>query len=402
MRQAREQDLDRLVAIHAAAFPDARNRDTRRRNFTDNSRGGLSDLLVAERHGVVAGHAFAFRMTTWLEGRQIPIGGVASVGVAPEARGRGVARALLRAIDEELRARGAPLALLYPFRHRFYRRLGYGLVSEVRRVRVSPAALPRGPAGVEVLMARGPDHHSAVRRCYQRVASRTNGMVGRTDAVWRTLLTAEGRHVALVVDSDDEVRGYLVYHYLNAQDGLAQEIDVVELVAGDDDARRALYGFLHAQRDQVPCVRIVLDARDPLIAVLDEPRGPYPQTIRSLIPVVGEVGAGAMLALVDKKAALRTRGWLADGRLGLRIRGDGAGDDVVMTLDVSAGVPQVDDGVKGAALRTDRSTFAQIYAGALTPTAAVRLGFAEADAATCATADRLFQTTSSFFPLDVF
>ena len=401
VRPARDEDLDRLVAIHAAAFPDARNRDARRRNFTDNARGGLSDLLVAELDGQVTGHAFLYRMATWIAGRQVPVGGVASVGVAPEARGLGVARALMGHIEEELRARGTPLCLLYPFRHRFYRRLGFGTVGEVQRLRVPPSSLPSAPRGLRAEPAHTPDDLAAIRRCYQRIATRSNGMLMRSDAVWRAALTQDGRHVSLVRDDDGEVRGYVVFSYLTAGDGLPQEIDVFELLAEDDRTRLALYGLLRAQRDQVPCVRLVLDSRDPLLSVLEEPRGPYPQSIRSLIAVVGEVGAGAMMQLVDPTAALRTRGWRADGRLSIRIRREG-GDDVVLTLDVRGGVPQVDAGGRAPMLTCSAPTLAQIYAGYLRPSDAVRFGAAQADGETARQADRLFDTGGPFVPLDVF
>ncbi len=401
IRGARDEDLERLVAIHAAAFPDARSREARRRNFTDNARGGLGDLLVAERDGTLVGHAFLFRMSTWVAGRQVPVGGVASVGVAPEARGRGVARAIMAAIDRELRDRGAPLCLLYPFRHRFYRRLGFGLVSEVRRLRVPAASFPPGPADVEVVAPSGPEDLSALRRCYQRVAARSNGMLGRSDAVWRAMLAVDCRHVVLVPGPGGEARGYAICQYLTSPDALPQELDVMELVADDDAARRALYGFLRAQRDQVPCVRLVVDARDPLLAVLDEPRGPFPHAIRALVAVAGEVGAGAMLRVVDPAAALRTRGWQADGKLALRIRDEQA-DDAVLTLDVRRGVPQVDAGGRAPFLRTDAPTFAQIYAGHLRPTDAVKLGFAQADPEAARRADTLFDTGGPFTPMDVF
>src|SRR5689334_13918371 len=97
VRPAHEDDLERLVTIHAASFPDARNREARRRNFTDNVRGSLQDLLVAERANTIVGHAFLYRMSTWLGGTPVALGGIASVGVAPEARGTGVARGIMRA-----------------------------------------------------------------------------------------------------------------------------------------------------------------------------------------------------------------------------------------------------------------------------------------------------------------
>src|SRR5688500_107953 len=208
VRFAREDDLERLVTIHAAAFPDARSREARRRNFTDNVRGTLADLIVAERDGTAVGHAFLFRMATWIGGRQIATGGVASLGVAPEARGAGVARALMNGIAQELRVRATPLCLLYPFRHRFYRGFGFGLVSEVRRLRIPPSSFPSAPPGIEArgLLGR-PEEAAAVKRCYQRVAAHANGMLARREPVWRAALAPEGRQIAVMPGASGEVQG---------------------------------------------------------------------------------------------------------------------------------------------------------------------------------------------------
>lgn len=403
VRPAREDDLERLVTIHAAAFPDARSRETRRRNFTDNVRGGLADLLVAERDGVLVGHTFAFRLGTWIGGAEIPVGGVASVGVAPEARGSGVARALMSAVDATLRARSVPLAMLYPFRHKFYRQLGYGMVCELHRIRVAASSYPQSEIEGVVRGAARPDDLQAVRRCYQRSGERSNGLVVRRENVWRALFAPEGRQLIVVPGASGEVDGYLVYGYLSPPDGLAQELDIIEIVAETDAARRALYGFVHAQRDQVPCVRHVVHAHDPLLAVLDEPRSPDGGLMRALVPVAGEIGAGPMLKLVDVPGALAARGYGTDGRLTVRVNDAlGPAAAVACTLGVEAGVAFVETERTGPTLWTDVATLAQIYAGYLRTTDAVRLGRAQVDTwATALFCDALFEAPP-FFPLDVF
>jgi len=402
IRTAREDDLDRLVSIHAAAFPDARSRDARRRNFTENVRGALGDALVAERLGSVVGHAFAFRMATWIAGSQVQLGGIASVGVAPEARGTGVARTLMYAISEELRARAAPVALLYPFRHRFYRRLGYGLVCEMRRLRVAPSAFPAATPGAMRNASRAEDI-AAVKRCYQRTAEKSNGMLARREPVWRAALAPEGRQLTIVPARTGEVEGYLLYMYVSPTEGLTQEIEILELVAETDRARLALYGFLNAQRDQVAYVRYVVDAHDPIVAVLDEPRGPYADAIRALVPVVGEVGAGPMLRIIDLPGALCARGYGHDGVLTIRATDSYApGGSMACTLRVRGGRGTAEPDRGGAQLATDVATLAQIYTGYLRATDAVRLGRARADTwETARLADAMF-ATGSFFPLDVF
>ena len=107
IRPATEADLDRLVEIHMASYPDDRGAPARRLNFVQNamSRSGspLEDLRVLERGGRVVGQAFGFDLAAWFAGRVVPVLGIASVAVAPEARGSGVAAELLRGLEDEAR-----------------------------------------------------------------------------------------------------------------------------------------------------------------------------------------------------------------------------------------------------------------------------------------------------------
>src|SRR5512140_923029 len=91
LRPAKDEDTERLLEIHASVFPDPRGAEERRRNFHHNALGGLGDLHVVEHEGRLLAHAFLFPLEVWIGGRPVPAGGVASVGVAPEARGRRIA-----------------------------------------------------------------------------------------------------------------------------------------------------------------------------------------------------------------------------------------------------------------------------------------------------------------------
>jgi GNAT superfamily N-acetyltransferase len=146
-RTARADDLERLIDVHASAFPDPRSRDDRARNFTRNPLGDLTDLwvAVAADSGAIVAHAFLFPLRAWFGGRLVPVGGIASVGVGPEARRRGIGTALVEHLHAVSLARGDALALLYPFRQAFYARIGYAATSSYRRLRLGPASIPWTP-----------------------------------------------------------------------------------------------------------------------------------------------------------------------------------------------------------------------------------------------------------------
>ncbi len=66
-------------------------------------------------------------MRQWWSGRAVPMAGVASVRVAPEDRGRGIARRLMAAVLADVAARGYPLSVLYPATMPLYRSFGWEL-----------------------------------------------------------------------------------------------------------------------------------------------------------------------------------------------------------------------------------------------------------------------------------
>lgn len=81
--------------------------------------------------------------------RRLRLGLIGYVVTAPEARGRGLARRVLAAAEDALRARGCVASLLWPDDAAFYERLGYRAVGAELDFELDPAslsALPRWAA----------------------------------------------------------------------------------------------------------------------------------------------------------------------------------------------------------------------------------------------------------------
>src|SRR5262245_34636779 len=105
-RQAHEDDIGRLLDIQLGSFPDSRSFETRKRHLQRRTFGDFGDLYVATHGSQLLAQAFVYPIQGWFGGRSVSLGGIASVAVAAEARGRGVARALLEHVHEVSRARG--------------------------------------------------------------------------------------------------------------------------------------------------------------------------------------------------------------------------------------------------------------------------------------------------------
>jgi predicted acetyltransferase len=108
-------------------------------------RAGQGLLLGAFADGAPAGAAMLHDMRQYWLGRPVGMGGVASVKVAPEHRGRGIGRTLMTELLNLIAERGYPLSALYPATMPIYRSLGWELAGGRHQFSV-PARALRGLA----------------------------------------------------------------------------------------------------------------------------------------------------------------------------------------------------------------------------------------------------------------
>jgi predicted acetyltransferase len=305
VRPARDRDLDRVIAVHTSAFPDARGYEARVRNFKSNPFGGLEALRVVEDAGAIVGHACLYATEAWFGGRLVRCGAIASVGAAPEARRRGVAAALLEALHEESRARGDAITILHAFRQGFYAKHGYAPAAPYKQLRVSPRAVPREwkPDGVRAMRAKD---RAAIEAAYARAAERSTGFIARRPAHWEYRFLDE-RRVWLVVERERTIAGYVSWSLAQAEAHAETTMRVRDLVADDDDARRALLAAIGAQRDQVSEATIDTALDDPLdLALVDADQARFGTA--ELEHALGAIAAGPMVRLADRARALEARG----------------------------------------------------------------------------------------------
>jgi len=383
-RPATPDDVDAILELHFAAFTDERSATERRRNFTANPLGSLSDFVLALRGDDIVGQAFLFPLEAWFGGRAVRVGAIASLAIAPEVRGQGVATALLQHLHVTADVRGDAVTMLYAFRQRFYARLGYGTSCSRKRLAIEPNAIPaswRALARARVRRVRGEDK-DLMMRAYVRAASRTSGWLTRSDTFWDRHLSRERRHF-LVADG-----GYVAFQLRQGEAHAATTLTVDELVADDDLTRQALLGALGSMRDQVAEIELEVDANDPLELALVDSDGRRFGT-DAVEHDLGTIVGGPMLRIEDVQRALEARGYYADGTLDVVVHG--AGEELAISVQVRDGRAEVSAALgAAAALRMTRATLASVLYGGLRASDAARLGLVDADARTLARADAVF------------
>jgi predicted acetyltransferase len=394
-RRGKPSDIERLVEVHTSAFPDPRGFEDREHNFTRNRLGTLDDLRVVEQGGVIIAHAFLFALEIGFGGACVKSCGIATVGVAPEARGAGVAGALLDHLHADARARGDAVSVLFAFRQGFYARHGYGAATSKRRLVFSPHAVPRlwRPEGVRA--ARG-DDRAAIAAVYARSLLRHTGWLARSERQWEELLVEEHLHWLVATRDDGGVAGYVAWSLTQAEAHAKTTMRVRELVADDDAAERALLAVVGAQRDQAHHVALDVAVDDPIDrALVDADRMRFGTDDAE--HVLGEILGGPMVRILDTSRALAARGYPADGALRFVVD-----DTTTLALRVKDGRGHVDASSSAPTLRLASTTLAAILYGALRPSDASRLGLVETDDAhAIVDADRIL-ALPPYFALDPF
>ena len=404
VRVARDADLDRIVTIHEAAFPDPRDRETRHRNFRENPRGGFDRCHVIERGSELVGHAFMFNMRQFFFGEAVLMAGIASVGIAPEMRGLGAGTTLMRELVRQAYAEGAAFSLLYPFSHAFYEKVGYGVVGQLHRFRVAPRSLPRAPDGdpISLRRAQSPTDHASIVRTYEHACSASHGLISRTQKLWDRFLQRDRRQIFIASENGRDV-GYVLYDYVDTHAGF--EIEVCEIV-GSALAKRAVFAHLRRQEVQCKAVRINAAAGDPLLYSLIEPRTPENDGRMHGYSDAGTIHAGPMLRIVDIARAFASRHCVshAHGRLTARIHDDIiAANNGTFEFAFSASNIAVSRSSKAPDVELNISVLAQICAGTLSFNDACNYGKARAHSpAAIAHADEQLRTSQNFLCLDEF
>lgn len=399
IRTAREEDLDRLIEIHSSAFPDPRGFEERERALRSNSLGELDDLYVAERGGRVVAHAFLFPLQAWFGAKRVDFGAVASLGVAPEARGEAVARTLLDELHRKANERGNAFTLLYPFRQGFYARTGYVSASPTRLLTLDPRAIPRSWAtssqalGI-VRAARGNDR-AGIIAAYDAVARKRTGWIVRPDRLWERRLVDERRRW-FVLDQDGSVAGYVCWTLKQHEPHAETRLEVGDLVAQDEAARRRLLALVGAQRHQVGQVTLEVGDDDPIDrALLDMDSATYGN--ERVEHAIGTVVSGPMVRIADVARAIEARGYYSEGFVDLAVDGGPP-----RGVEIRKGTATTGPARGGPLVRIEGRALAATLYGGLTASDAARLGWLSVDEpTTLRLADDLF-AQPPFFALDAF
>ena len=365
-----DDDPDALLDLGARAFGPIPRPDRPRWQETAAAAIGARQYLGVFDGGRLLAAARYHDMIQWWHGQPVPMAGVANVMVAPEERGRGIGRALMRTLLSLIGDRGYQVSALYPATLALYRSLGWEIAgslghltipSHSLRSLVAPdPALPRDDT-----LARTPQPETRLHRCGPADATRVLAVIGRVHQALRDSGPNTRDEAAVARWLGDEQRfaylapdGFLAYRWQNGND----ELVVDRALASSAAATRAIWGVVASHSSIAQTVRATVGPADPVQWLTTDPD-------------VRQSGRTAwMLRVLDAAAAVAGRGFPAGVGLTAVLRLDDPDRPACQgwwTLDVDGGKGTLTPG--GAvpdALTLGPRGFAALYAG--TPLATLR------------------------------
>ena len=302
---ARRTDVETLADLGFRAYR-VSSLEKRREFYTDHPRFTVRDVRVGELDGQVVASLVLYPFTTFVRGQRVSLTGVGSVAVSPEHRRRGIGEAMLRAMLREMRMQGQAFSILYPFRASYYRKLGWGVIEITHPLAFSPANLPHSEEARRVRRLMLPDR-LAVQELYARVAAQGHFALERRPEWWaQRLWSYPGDWVVYEGRRRGQIEGYLYYEVDTTNGPFRLAATLSEFVTATPEAHRGLVGHLASLADQVQEIHFVApgDSSWPLLYKTPQNLRPGPEI--GLMSDTGNLGHGAMLRVVDVRAALES------------------------------------------------------------------------------------------------
>ncbi|UCD64748.1 MAG: GNAT family N-acetyltransferase [Candidatus Zixiibacteriota bacterium] len=388
------KDIEKFIDIVADAYPGLQiSAAEAKKRVKERWRKRRQDKRMSwwgmYRGSEMLGGMIYYDYTMNFFGHKVLTGGAGTVAVSLVHKKEHVARDLMRFFFRHYRKRGAPLAVLWPFRPDFYKKMGCGLGWKMDQYRLTPATLPRTKARKHVRHL-GKADMKALNDCYNRFVDTRTGMIEETQ-VNRNIRYDLGKGVKYVgYVKDGRVLGYLIFTFArgNPENFVDNHIKIEEMVYESPEVLNGLLSFLHTQADQIN--RIIVSSNDEYFYhCFDDPRN---ETGNLMSPVYHEShrsGVGIMYRVLNTREVfnlLKDRDF--DGvsvRLRLKVHDtflkENNGD---LTIHFVKGHPQIKTGRAAAevSLGLDIADFSSLIMGAVDLRSLYNYGRAELSKAT--------------------
>lgn len=194
------------------------------------------------------------------------MGGIAGVATYPEHRRKGHVNALMKKALSEMNENGDVVSFLHPFNINFYRRYGWEIISDYKRVQIEKKDLkPIGKLNGKIKRFTEDSHTEEIEQVYDKFAKRHSAMLSRDKDWWNKNIYGP-QTAAVYYNAVHEAEGYILYEVKD------EIMKVEEYVSISPEARTGLWNFICQHDSMVEKVEIKTSVHDPFPYFLIEPK----------------------------------------------------------------------------------------------------------------------------------
>ncbi len=233
-------------------------------------------------------------------GQFIPAGGVGWVAVDLTKRRLGAAREMVEFFLNNCEAQGQFIAMLYPFRPDFYRRMGFGHGLKMHQYSFKPTSLPRAVNTGDIVYLE-PEDLPLLKEFFTDYAATQHGYCLKGQFQLDEMLKRNTpRRRVVGFKKDGRLKGYLVYSFRKGHESnfLKNDLLINEWLWQGHEALGGFTGFLNSLADQVD--RVVFNTQQPgFHLILEDPRNGSGALIPSVYHESYRTGVGLMYRVVS-------------------------------------------------------------------------------------------------------
>ncbi|MEK4286316.1 GNAT family N-acetyltransferase [Paenibacillus sp. FSL P4-0502] len=263
IRQLHSEEFDLSMDLSEYAF---------QYKLPSEKRANAKERFKAERvwgafeEGTLEAKLTLLPFQVYIQGRLVPMGGLAGVATWPENRRQGHVAKLLAHTLQTMNEAGQTLSFLHPFLIPFYRKFGWEVYCEYKKYSIPVAKFPK-KVEVEGKVRRGVKDIGVLDNLYNRFAVRYNGTLKRDLDWWENSVLDDEGQTAVFYSQLGEPEGYVLYKIEN------RELVIDEFVFLNEQARQGLWTFLANHDSMVTGASLKLVPSDDMLPfLLPDPR----------------------------------------------------------------------------------------------------------------------------------
>ena len=314
------------------------------------------DWGAFDENGKLMGRIINNKFEFYLDGKPVRCGGIGAVATLPEYRGQGVIKAIFRKLLQAAYKDGEVISTLFPFKHEFYRKQGYEVLTPWNVYSLKPELLCRYSFDGEVIKWVSGDPVDDFMSVYEGFIPRFGLVTARTSEQMLDHLKVEkpyiDRKFSYVLKRDGRAVAYVIF--TDIRNDPAAILNVDECAWTGREGFEAILGFLARFEADYGTIRIGLPKGTDLLRII---RTPHAYDIEK------KTGQGFMIRVINAHKLLETIRKPEDCDFTIRVHDDLIAENDRVFRVRHDGVKQVKS--KKADIEADVRALGQLAAGCL-------------------------------------